>query len=72
MRKTLCSNLDLRDAMILVDTLQHLGIGYHFEEETNEVLDRCNDMSYDEDDLFITALRFRLLRQGGYSVTTGW
>ncbi|XP_010908315.2 probable terpene synthase 11 [Elaeis guineensis] len=68
-RKILFNNIDLRAAMVLVDTLQHLGIGYHFEEETNGVLDRCYGTRSDDDDLFITALRFRLLRQGGYSVT---
>ncbi|XP_043694026.1 probable terpene synthase 11 [Telopea speciosissima] len=56
----------------LVDTLQRLGIAYHFDEEVNAVLDDVmsrRKRKNEEDDLFVTALRFRLLRQNGYHVS---
>ncbi|KZV40307.1 1,8-cineole synthase, chloroplast precursor [Dorcoceras hygrometricum] len=49
--------------MILIDNLQWLGIGYHFEDEINLWLDKLSEWDCGEDDLHATALRFRLLRQ---------
>ncbi|XP_073156049.1 monoterpene synthase TPS4, chloroplastic-like [Henckelia pumila] len=53
------------EAMKVIDNLQWLGIGYHFEDEINLWLEKLSewDNSYEEDDLHATALRFRLLRQ---------
>nr|WHU05661.1 terpene synthase TPS14 [Freesia refracta] len=64
-RKALFDSQDL----ILIDTLQRLGISYHFEEEINQLLYQSYVTKYDDDGLFHTALRFRLLRQSGYNVT---
>ncbi|XP_077250101.1 alpha-terpineol synthase, chloroplastic-like [Tasmannia lanceolata] len=56
----------------LIDTLQRLGIGYHFKNEMKEAL---SIISIDDnntrmkDDLYATALRFRLLRQHGFEVS---
>ncbi|KAF8391446.1 hypothetical protein HHK36_023751 [Tetracentron sinense] len=61
---------DPTGTMELVDTLQRLGIAYHFEEEINVLLDRFSNAKDEEDNLFLTALRFRLLRQNGYQVST--
>ncbi|KAI8558364.1 hypothetical protein RHMOL_Rhmol04G0085900 [Rhododendron molle] len=60
------------DALKLIDTLQRLGIGYHFQEDINALLlqrfsDGLNPL--DDEDLFTTALCFRLLRQNGYRMS---
>ncbi|OMO83635.1 hypothetical protein COLO4_22399 [Corchorus olitorius] len=58
----------------LVDTLQRLGLSYHFENEINRILeslrdDDDNNMAWKKDDLYATALAFRLFRKHGYKVT---
>ncbi|KAF8408837.1 hypothetical protein HHK36_004906 [Tetracentron sinense] len=56
----------------LIDTLQRLGIAYHFQEEIGEALERIYDVQIDangDDNLYTVALRFRLLRQQGYNVS---
>ncbi|KAJ6763729.1 R-LINALOOL SYNTHASE PROTEIN-RELATED [Salix purpurea] len=55
---------DPASTLNLIDTVQRLGISHHFEEEIDEQLDRSGDWNVGED-LFVTALRFRLLRQAG-------
>lgn len=57
--------------MILIDTLERLGLAYHFESEIDRELERVYDsLEADEDfDLFSTTLRFRLLRQYRYHVS---
>ncbi|XP_077251447.1 alpha-terpineol synthase, chloroplastic-like [Tasmannia lanceolata] len=56
----------------LIDTLQRLGVGYHFKNEIKEAL---GIISIDErntrrkSDLYATALKFRLLRQHGFEVS---
>ena len=55
----------------LIDHIQRLGIGYHLEDMIDAILQlQCSAFST-EDDLFTTALRFRLLRQAGFHVSTG-
>lgn len=52
------------DKLVLIDTLERLGVAYHFEEELENQLQQIFDVhSYDDEDLFTTALGFRLLRQ---------
>ncbi|PRQ22026.1 putative lyase [Rosa chinensis] len=55
----------------LVDDIQRLGVSYHFENEIEEILKQIHhNYSYgSEDDLYTTALCFRLLRQQGYNVS---
>lgn len=63
----------------LVDILQRLGLSYHFEEEIDRVLKQmyvnfCTTNRNDgqkSEDLYATALEFRLLRQEGYHVPQG-
>lgn len=56
-----------RGMLVLIDTLERLGVAYHFDQEIeNQLLEIFNLLSHDDDDiddLFTTALGFRLLRQ---------
>ncbi|XP_042483033.1 (-)-germacrene D synthase-like [Macadamia integrifolia] len=54
----------------LIDSLQRLGVAYHFEGEIEEALEQINDApnGFDDNNLYTVALRFRLLRQEGYNV----
>ncbi|PRQ19009.1 putative lyase [Rosa chinensis] len=55
----------------LVDNIQRLGVSYHFENEIDGILKQIhhNYSNGSDDDLYTTALIFRLLRQQGYSVS---
>jgi (-)-germacrene D synthase len=59
----------------LVDTLQRIGVAYHYEQEIDELLRQVyNDVDKDggyDDDLYVTSLRFYLLRKHGYNVSSG-
>lgn len=65
------SSATTTDTLKLIDTLQRLGIGYHFEEDINALLERFSDGPnlLDEEDLFTTALCFRLLRYNGHQMS---
>ncbi|KAF8414060.1 hypothetical protein HHK36_002059 [Tetracentron sinense] len=57
----------------LIDSIQRLGLSYHFEREIEEALQQMYDTHPDhenDDDLYSVALRFRLLRQQGYNVSS--
>ncbi|KAL0281822.1 UNVERIFIED_CONTAM: Germacrene-D synthase, partial [Sesamum radiatum] len=51
----------------LIDSIQRLGVSYHFEEEIEKSLQCMHDTylgcSSEDNDLRTVALRFRLLRQ---------
>nr|O48935.1 RecName: Full=Beta-farnesene synthase [Mentha x piperita]AAB95209.1 (E)-B-farnesene synthase [Mentha x piperita]AEA49038.1 (E)-beta-farnesene synthase 1 [Mentha asiatica]AEA49040.1 (E)-beta-farnesene synthase 1 [Mentha asiatica] len=49
--------------MTLIDTLERLGLSFHFETEIEYKIELINAAEDDGFDLFATALRFRLLRQ---------
>ncbi|KAL5841831.1 hypothetical protein ACOSQ3_012434 [Xanthoceras sorbifolium] len=56
----------------LIDTLQRLGLAYHFETEIKETLQKVYNNSDDrwkKQNLYATSLEFRLLRQYGYDVS---
>lgn len=57
----------------LIDSVQRLGLSYHFETEIEEALKHIYDTYHgpDEEELYDAALRFRLLRQQGYFVSCG-
>ncbi|CAK9149892.1 unnamed protein product [Ilex paraguariensis] len=64
------------DQLELVDNLQRLGVSYHFEDLIKRVLENIynnngSDDKWYKEDLYATALRFRLLRQDGYNVPQG-
>nr|QSK97110.1 terpene synthase [Curcuma wenyujin] len=60
---------DILQLMNLIDSIQMLGLDYHFENE----IDKALRLIYEFDDnyygLYETSLRFRLLRQHGYHVS---
>lgn len=61
--------------LMLVDALQRLGINNHFQGEINTTLNRVYIGELElrsPKELQIVALRFRLLRQHGFFVPTGW
>ncbi|KAJ9178990.1 hypothetical protein P3X46_010825 [Hevea brasiliensis] len=57
------------DQVELIDTLQRLGVGYHFQDEIKNTLVNVFHGNFKmEEDLYATALQFRLLRQHGFHV----
>ncbi|KAL0928450.1 hypothetical protein M5K25_000332 [Dendrobium thyrsiflorum] len=63
---------DELQSLELIDSLQRLGVGYHFEEEIDKRLREIHDHNgkIEGNDLQAVALKFRLLRQHGYNVTS--
>jgi hypothetical protein len=57
------------ERMFLLDTLQHLGIDYHFEEQINMVLRQILESEISNSNLHEVSLRFRLLREQGHWVS---
>lgn len=57
----------------LIDSIQRLGLSYHFEKEISEILHHMQKPSVVDNDenIYEAALRFRLLRQQGYAIPTG-
>ncbi|CAK8534656.1 unnamed protein product [Lathyrus sativus] len=60
------------DQLELIDVLQRLGVAYQF---TNEIKNRLDNIygtqtSKLENNLYATSLKFRLLRQHGYNIST--
>ncbi|KAJ4780287.1 Sesquiterpene synthase [Rhynchospora pubera] len=67
---TLRSTTDVVEMMNLVDTIERLGINYHFKREIEDALTYLLDAKLDDADLHQVALRFRLLRQHGFNVSS--
>ncbi|KAJ3689778.1 hypothetical protein LUZ61_018942 [Rhynchospora tenuis] len=61
---------NIAELMKFVDTIQRLGIGYHFDNEIDDALSHLHDIKLDNEDLQHVALRFRLLRQHGFNVSS--
>ncbi|XP_022773843.1 terpene synthase 10-like [Durio zibethinus] len=63
---------DHLEKLEVIDTLQRLGLSYHFEDEIKKTLDNISTdrsgVECKKDNLYATALEFRLLRQQGYDV----
>ncbi|KAL2466469.1 Alpha-humulene/(-)-(E)-beta-caryophyllene synthase [Abeliophyllum distichum] len=66
---------DLVETMNLINTLERLGVSYHFEDEIEELLERFFNLksNYADEayDLYTVALHFRLFRQHGYRISCG-
>ncbi|KAJ4824446.1 hypothetical protein Tsubulata_039813 [Turnera subulata] len=63
-QKRLTKSMDPGPCLKLTDTIQRLGISHHFEDEIDAHLERLSDWNAG-DNLFATALQFRLLRHNG-------
>ncbi|CAN6197312.1 unnamed protein product [Urochloa humidicola] len=65
---------DLALKLELVDTLQRIGVDYHYKREIDELLRDIHDSRLDgegcDDELYVTSLRFYLLRKDGYNVSS--
>jgi hypothetical protein len=65
----LTSNKDPCVLFKLASTMQRLGVAYHFEKEIEEAVGLLSpDVT---SNLHTTALQFRVLRQHGFSITSG-
>ncbi|CAN1779558.1 Alpha-terpineol synthase, chloroplastic [Linum perenne] len=64
---------DIVNRLELIDNLQRLGLAYHFEAELKKSFEAIagygNSNNDDDEGLYSCALRFRLLRQAGFSVS---
>jgi len=69
-QETLLNSSDPIETLKIIDTIQRLGIGHHFEEEINVKLGKLRDWDFSED-LFSTTLQFRLLRHNGWPTSSG-
>ncbi|PIN01947.1 5-epiaristolochene synthase [Handroanthus impetiginosus] len=63
-----------KEKLVLIDMIERLGLSYHFENEIQAYLELIFNgyfkLEYEEKDLFITALEFRLLRQHGFDASS--
>ena len=74
---TIAASSELVHKLELVDTLQRIGVDYHYRKEIDELLrdvvqgpqheEGCDD----DDELYVVSLRFYLLRKHGYNVSSG-
>ncbi|XWS51961.1 hypothetical protein CRYUN_Cryun11dG0026600 [Craigia yunnanensis] len=71
MKRMLVAPMDNSNQRLpLIDAVQRLGVSYHFEKEIEDALETIYHDSNDvENDLYTTALRFRLLREHGFDVS---
>lgn len=64
-------SVDLPQKLELVDTLQQIGLDYHYVKEINDLLCGIHDAGDEVRDLHTAALRFYLLRKHGFNVSPG-
>jgi hypothetical protein len=69
---------DIAQKLNFIDSLQRLGISYHFEREIDETLEQIHntftnnkEITAKEGGLHFLALTFRLLRQKGHHISSG-
>ncbi|XP_042457863.1 terpene synthase 10-like isoform X1 [Zingiber officinale] len=76
-REVICEQKEVEEQLRLIDHLQQLGVAYHFKDDIKYALtsihgsleDIISLQLKDNDDVHVTALLFRLLRQNGFSIT---
>lgn len=64
----------LAEKLNLIDTVERLGLAYHFEKQIDDMLDQIykedpNFEGHEYNDLYTCALQFRMLRQHGYNIS---
>lgn len=62
--------------LVLIDTIQRLGVAYHFHDEIKTSIQNIFDESmfqqnHNKQNLYVVALRFRLVRQQGHYISAG-
>lgn len=62
---------DIVQLMNLIDSVEILGLDYHFEDEIDEAIKLIYEVDDKSYGIYETSLRFRLLRQHGYHVSAG-
>ena len=62
------------DQLEFIDVSQRLGVAYQFNDEIRNILDNIynSQTSKLKNNLYATSLKFRLLRQHGYNISTGY
>ncbi|KAL6902086.1 hypothetical protein ACP4OV_004962 [Aristida adscensionis] len=62
---------DLAAKLELIDTLERIGVGYHYVKEIDELLRIVHEHQEEGcGDLYVTSLRFYLLRRHGYNASS--
>ncbi|XVE68685.1 hypothetical protein DITRI_Ditri09bG0088600 [Diplodiscus trichospermus] len=67
--KLLASTKDTAALLKLIDSLQRLGVAYHFEKQIEEALNQLHADQYVSNEVSTAALHFRLLREHGFLVS---
>lgn len=70
-RSLLLEENDASDSLEIIDTFQRLGLGYLFEDEFKNVIEKSILNQRKEDEMHYTALRFWILRQLSYMIPQG-
>jgi Terpene synthase, N-terminal domain len=65
------STTDAVEMVNIIDTIEHLGIGYHFKRDIDDALCHLHGAKLDNWDLHHVATRFRILRQHGFNASSG-
>lgn len=70
------ADTDVLTKLELLDTVQRLGLNYRFQNDVKQAVNVIYNNSTDhgwlsDDDLHSSALRFRILREHGYTVPQG-
>ncbi|XP_074313397.1 putative sesquiterpene synthase [Silene latifolia] len=72
-KKLIAEDKDPKERLVYIDTIERLGVAYHFEDEIESILLKFHNMHFNEDcfknDLHYVSLRFRILRQHGFFVS---
>ncbi|KAK4718669.1 hypothetical protein R3W88_017007 [Solanum pinnatisectum] len=57
--------------LVLIDAMQRLGVAYHFDNEIETSIQNIFDASkWNDDNLYVVSLRFRLVRQQGHYMSS--
>ncbi|XP_049369957.1 sesquiterpene synthase 14b-like [Solanum verrucosum] len=56
--------------LVLIDTIQRLGVEYHFKNDIEISIQNIFEESSNDDDLYVVALRFRLVRQQRHYISS--